>query len=547
MQLDALQRYQVIETISTSSLATVVKAYDKVMERMVAIKSIPASKKTAIRALREARTVALLNHPNIVTVYDFIETGNYYHLVMEYLEGLTLQRLIDQNAPIDIEVAVAIAMQVCRALENAHDNNIVHRDIKPDNILVLNSGLVKVMDFGVSKLSGAPITREGEIVGTFAYMSPEQATGQLVDERSDIWSTSVVLYQMLTGVNPFAASTARVSVNKILHTHPPAPNKLNPKIPQEICRTILKGLEKFPPDRFDLATDLRYKLQRHRCSTEEPPEVVKSYIKQIKSQTSKIDLASHPIAYLRQQVLSFIDLRSHLLKPIFTSLILSASTAYLMVNNLMASQTAIIIATGSVFISGLVFPAASLGLVLLIFFLSAEKLFFWLKLLLAAWLVLYWFGTHQKILPTSLPWLLVLPGVWQFSLAYPLGIGLLSNPGMAFLIAAQSVLILLIVRSPLKINFPIVVAPTILLLLEVFIWAVVGAVVSYISKWTSKLSLILSLLAGTGLLTFGYREIFIYYKSYQVELANLLKPITFSSIILLVLLLVFYRTPIKEK
>ncbi len=257
MQLDALQRYQVIETISTSSLATVVKAYDKVMERMVAIKSIPASKKTAIRALREARTVALLNHPNIVTVYDFIETGNYYHLVMEYLEGLTLQKLIDQNAPIDTEVAVAIAMQVCRALENAHDNNIVHRDIKPDNILVLNSGLVKVMDFGVSKLSGVPITREGEIVGTFAYMSPEQATGQLVDERSDIWSTSVVLYQMLTGVNPFAASTARVSVNKILHTHPPAPNKLNPKIPQEICRIILKGLEKFPPDRFD---DIRQSL-----------------------------------------------------------------------------------------------------------------------------------------------------------------------------------------------------------------------------------------------------------------------------------------------
>lgn len=273
-----LNRYQLQETLGEGATSTVVKAFDTRMERSVAIKIIPVGKHTAERALREARTTALLHHPNIVTVYEFERDENNFYLIMEYVQGYSLETLLGGTRPLPEDVAVAIAIQVCQGLEAAHSNNIIHRDIKPANLIVMPAGRVRIMDFGISRLSWVPITREGEIVGTFTYMSPEQSAGMLVDERSDVFSLGVILYEMLTGVNPFAADEAKATLFKIQNVEPKPVDSLSPAVSPEIAAVVTKALAKNPDERYDLATDLRYKLERYRRSSQATEKVVAEFI-----------------------------------------------------------------------------------------------------------------------------------------------------------------------------------------------------------------------------------------------------------------------------
>lgn len=282
-----LGRYEVIDTLGEGGFSRVFRAFDTKMEREVAVKMISASKKTAVRALREAKTVALLNHPNIVTLYEFEEQENYYYLIMELVEGRSLAEILDRFERLPAEMVVAVAVGVCEALECAHTNDVIHRDIKPANLRVLNDGRVKVMDFGIARLRSAAktsgLTVDGEIIGTFAYMSPEQSGGENIDERSDIFSMGVLLYQLTTGRLPFQSDTPAGTIYKIINETPVEPYELVAGISPALNQTIMKALEKNPDDRFASAGELRNALERCRENSGAPTDVIREGLGQLRA------------------------------------------------------------------------------------------------------------------------------------------------------------------------------------------------------------------------------------------------------------------------
>lgn len=257
-----LERYQILARLGGGGFSEVFKAFDTRMGRMVAMKKIPASQRTAPRALREAQTVALLNHPNIVTLHEFEETPDYYYLILELLDGTTLADILKTRSPMELEDALSITYQIGAALEWAHKSGVIHRDIKPENVMLLPSGQVKVMDFGTARLGNSTLTREGDVVGTIEYMSPEQTEGKPADGRSDLFSLAIILYEMLTGRNPFEATTPAGTIFKIIHTTPLPPSELNARLPPELSAVVLKALEKEPSDRYERIVDFRHRLRR---------------------------------------------------------------------------------------------------------------------------------------------------------------------------------------------------------------------------------------------------------------------------------------------
>ena len=282
-----LDRYQVIDTLGEGGFSRVVKALDTKMEREVAVKIIAASKKTAVRALREAKTVALLNHPNIVTLHEFEERNDYYYLIMELVEGRSVADMLDRYERFPAEMATAVAMSVCEALECAHTNDVIHRDIKPGNLRIMDDGHVKVMDFGIARLRSAAktsgVTADGEIVGTFAYMSPEQSGGEQIDERSDIFSMGVLLYEMVTGRLPFEADTPAGTIYKIINDDPVPPAESGQGISRVLSRMILNALSKNPEERFASAAEMKAAIERCRQSTETPAAVIKETIGKLRA------------------------------------------------------------------------------------------------------------------------------------------------------------------------------------------------------------------------------------------------------------------------
>ncbi|MDO8886816.1 serine/threonine-protein kinase [Candidatus Oleimmundimicrobium sp.] len=260
-----LERFQVLEEIGSGGFAKVYKAFDTRMERVVAIKVIPIDTQSAPRTMREAQTAALLNHPNIVTLHEFDEDEENYYLIMEYISGVTLSKILKWEAPLSLDQSIAIASQICLALECAHSNDIIHRDIKPENIMLLRDGRVKVMDFGIARLKGtSTLTSEGSAIGTIGYMSPEQVSGDYLDEATDIFALGVVFYEMLTGENPFEAETPAATIFKIMNLNPPSPNELNPLIPKKLDHVIATALAKNPDDRYRTITQTRYKIEKYK-------------------------------------------------------------------------------------------------------------------------------------------------------------------------------------------------------------------------------------------------------------------------------------------
>lgn len=255
-----LDRYQILSKIGEGATAKIYKAFDTRLGRTVAIKEIPSNPNIAPRAIREARTVATLNHPNIVTVFEFEEEDKYYYLIMEFLEGVSLRQILSDQGTLSVSQSIAVATQVLSALEYAHSNEIIHRDIKPENIMILKDGRVKVTDFGIARLIGRE-HQEKRILGTLGYMSPEQVTGRYVDEVSDIFSVGVVLYEMLVGKNPLYADTLKSTALKILNLDPPPPSSINSRVPQDIDSIVLKSIAKDPDVRFQTAAEMRLKLE----------------------------------------------------------------------------------------------------------------------------------------------------------------------------------------------------------------------------------------------------------------------------------------------
>ena len=254
-------RYELIQKIGVGGMATVYKANDHVLNRYVAVKILRDEFTTDNEFVRrfntEAQAAARLTHPNIVSIYDVGNEGNVYYIVMELIQGKTLKEIIDEEGTISWKWATNIAIQIAMALEMAHRNNIIHRDIKPHNIIITEDGVAKVTDFGIAKaVSNSTITAFGTTIGSVHYFSPEHARGGFTDAKSDIYSLGVVMYEMLTGRVPFDADTPVSVALKHLQEVPVEPIKINPLIPESLNRIILKAMQKDPMERYQTATDM---------------------------------------------------------------------------------------------------------------------------------------------------------------------------------------------------------------------------------------------------------------------------------------------------
>ena len=261
-------RYQIVSELGRGSMGVVYRGFDPVIGRTVAIKTmlvegLPPSEfeEYKQRFQREAQSAGVLTHPNIVTVYDFGEDAGVLFLAMEFLEGKSIQQLVEKHNVMPIETLLPMYEQICGALDHAHQHKIVHRDIKPANIMILDSGLVKVTDFGIAKVMSMGMTQAGQILGTPNYMSPEQVKGRSVDGRSDIFSLGVILYELVTGEKPFGGQNITTVIYKIINEDPIPPRQLDATIPLGLSYVIQKSLAKSPDERYqtcrELAEDLR--------------------------------------------------------------------------------------------------------------------------------------------------------------------------------------------------------------------------------------------------------------------------------------------------
>ena len=254
-------RYEILEKIGNGGMATVYKAQDKVLKRYVAVKILREEFTTDEEFIRrfntEAQSAASLTHSNIVSIYDVGTEENIYYIVMELIQGKTLKEIINEDGVLPWKWSLDIAMQIASALEVAHKNNIVHRDIKPHNIIITEDGIAKVTDFGIAKaVSNSTITAFGTTIGSVHYFSPEHARGGFTDAKSDLYSLGVVMYEMLTGRVPFDADTPVSIALKHMQEKPVEPIKLNPSIPYSVNKIIIKKKEKDLNLRYQSATEM---------------------------------------------------------------------------------------------------------------------------------------------------------------------------------------------------------------------------------------------------------------------------------------------------
>ncbi len=256
--------YKIAGELGSGGMATVYKAVQKSLDRQVAIKELKkayhADEQIVRRFERESRVAASLQHENIVHIYDYWKKPAYC-IVMEYVDGANLADVIEKIGALPIDVGIMIAIQVCHALDYAHMRGLIHRDIKPSNIMIKRNGEVKLMDFGIAQSRNLEsLTMPGTLIGTPAYMSPEQVLGQPLDARSDIFSFGIVLYEVLTGVKPFADEEGRSVSAKILKDKFLPPRRINSDIPRGLQRLIKKCLRKKPKRRYDSMLAVEKKL-----------------------------------------------------------------------------------------------------------------------------------------------------------------------------------------------------------------------------------------------------------------------------------------------
>ncbi len=254
-------RYEILEIIGKGGMATVYKAQDQILKRYVAVKVLREEFTTDEEFIRrfntEAQSAASLTHQNIVSIYDVGNQDNIYYIVMELIQGKTLKQIIDEDGVLPWKWSLNIAIQIASALEVAHKNHIVHRDIKPHNIIITEDGIAKVTDFGIAKaVSNSTITAFGTTIGSVHYFSPEHARGGYTDAKSDLYSLGVVIYEMLTGRVPFDADTPVSIALKHMQEKPIEPIKLNPSIPYSVNKIIMKAMEKDLNLRYQSATEM---------------------------------------------------------------------------------------------------------------------------------------------------------------------------------------------------------------------------------------------------------------------------------------------------
>ncbi len=264
-------RYEIKEVIGVGGMAYVYKAYDCIDDRTVAVKILKdeylANEEFTRRFKNESKAIAILSHPNIVKVYDVSFGERLQYIVMEYIDGITLKEYIEQQRDIKWKEALHFTVQILRALQHAHDKGIVHRDIKPQNIMLLPDGTIKVTDFGIARFSRNEIRATGagdKAIGSVHYISPEQARGDITDEKADIYSTGVMLYEMLTGRLPFEADNAVSVAIMQLQSEPKRPREINPEIPEGLEEITMKAMQKDPAKRYQSAAEMLHDIDEFK-------------------------------------------------------------------------------------------------------------------------------------------------------------------------------------------------------------------------------------------------------------------------------------------
>jgi serine/threonine-protein kinase len=269
---EKIGRYQVLERVGKGGMGVLYRGVDPVLDREVAIKVMLVdfsedTEQMRPRFYREAQAAARLQHPNIVTIFEFAEDHNSPYIVMEFLRGTPLDARIASPLPLTLDEKLSIVAQLCGALNYAHAQGVVHRDIKPANLFLLPDGSVKLLDFGVAKLTSSTLTKQGDVIGSVSYMSPEQVSGtDSLDGRSDIFSAGVVLFELLTGRKPFRGDTPTGTIVQILRQDPPPLDTLVPGLPPQLVAAVNRAMAKEPSDRYATAGEFARDLQMIRRS-----------------------------------------------------------------------------------------------------------------------------------------------------------------------------------------------------------------------------------------------------------------------------------------
>ncbi|MGC9270924.1 protein kinase domain-containing protein [Acidiphilium sp.] len=263
----ALGKYNISRILGRGAMGVVYEGFDPIIARRVAIKTVRLDRvddaegaEDLLRFKREAQAAGRLTHPNIVAVYDYGETDTLAYIVMEFVEGETLKSLLDRGERFTPADAVTMMESLLSGIAYSHDNGVIHRDIKPANVMITRDGRVKLADFGVARIESSSLTQAGTMIGTPSYMSPEQFMGQTIDARTDIYSSGVLLYQLLTGEKPFEGSVTAI-MHKVLNVEPPAPSLLSVSVAPALDDVVRRAMAKRPEDRFATARDFAAALR----------------------------------------------------------------------------------------------------------------------------------------------------------------------------------------------------------------------------------------------------------------------------------------------
>src|SRR5256714_3587627 len=269
MSLEKVGRYEVISELGRGAMGVVYKALDPTIGRTVALKTMRVdvhgleTEDVLRRFKNEARASGVLSHPNIVTIYDAGEQDGMVYIAMEYIEGTTLHSMLAERRVLTADEVIQLSRQICKGLDYAHSHEIIHRDVKPANIMITANGTVKIMDFGIAKAGGG-MTSTGQVLGTPNYMSPEQVKGKTLDGRSDLFSFGVILYEMITGEKPFVGQNVTTIIYKIVHENPIAPRDLDVTIHPGLSAVVTKSLAKLPEERYQNGAALVHDLENYK-------------------------------------------------------------------------------------------------------------------------------------------------------------------------------------------------------------------------------------------------------------------------------------------
>ncbi len=327
-------RYEIIELIGSGGMANVYKALCHRLNRYDAVKIMrddtAANTELRRRFRAESQAVAMLSHPNIVSVYDVSHSDDIEYIVMELIDGITLKQYLQKKCVLDPSEVLNFSIQIAKALEHAHSKGIIHRDIKPQNIMLLKDGMIKVADFGIASLESDIEENNGETVGSVHYIAPEQARGQAPDARSDIYSLGIVMYEMLTGKLPYVgASDVEVAV-KHMNTDPVSPRDIVPDIPEELERICLKAMDSDINERYQTAGELLNELEQYKAQSlaahvlEDSEAVLIDSDEQPRRRAQrsrrsrKIALSSGILAVLLFVIIGFVFLNGYFLKDLFS-------------------------------------------------------------------------------------------------------------------------------------------------------------------------------------------------------------------------------------